>query len=505
MEKNLECKIALIIGGLVFLAALTGGTLLTSFMCRLSRRLGAVDKPDGDLKCHNQATPTLGGIPLFLAMVLGILSLSVLVWVYGFSWAVIGWLDWNLFTGGMFVGGLIILLLGASDDLHHVMPHTKLLFQIISAMVLIGSGLVINHCDFFGVFGLSLGAMSVPFTLFWLIGSCNAFNFIDGMDGLASGIGIVTALVLSLLGFMTGHYGPAIISLALAGSLMGVLFFNLRPALIFLGDSGSQLIGLILGALTIKIASVDGVFALPTAGLILSVPVLDALLSILRRYSMGKSPIRGDRKHIHHCLRRYGLSVNQVSMTLWAVVLVTGGMGIVFWFADGVQAGLAALTFVALQLYVGSRLGCLEGRRLAQRLVGGSYRWKDAKQQASKSQPVAKLEVLWERMEPLFEKMQLDRAVLTLEGVSADGRTKYETYQWVRSDGLMAELLGSQWTKRFALEGDEPRVATLRLESAEHLWRDEDRIDWLLQQIRNNMRQASRLGNEQMAEVEMKI
>jgi hypothetical protein len=191
-------------------------------------------------------------------------------------------------------------------------------------------------------------------------------------------------------------------------------------------------------------------------------------------------------------------------MTLWAVVLVTGGMGIVFWFADGVQAGLAALTFVALQLYVGSRLGCLEGRRLAQRLVGGTYRWKDAKQQASKSQPVAKLEVLWERMEPLFEKMQLDRAVLTLEGVSADGRTKCETYQWVRSDGLMAELLGSQWTKRFALEGDEPRVATLRLESA-HLWRDEDRIDWLLQQIRNNMRQASRLGNEQMAEVEMKI
>jgi len=99
---------------------------------------------------------------------------------------------------------------------------------------------------------------------------------------------------------------------------------------------------------------------------------------------------------------------------------------------------------------------------------------------------------LWEEMKPQFEQMKLDPAILTLEAIGADGKPKYETYQWVRDDTLMAELLASRWIKRFSVNGDESRVATLRLESAEQLREDENRINRLLSQIRSNMQFVTR-------------
>jgi len=374
----------------------------------------------------------------------------------------------------------------------------------LAALVVMASGLVINRCGFFDVFELPLGLLAVPFTLFWLVGSCNAFNFIDGMDGLATGIGVVTSLLLALLGFLTGEYGAAILSMTLAGALSGVLFFNVRPALIFLGDSGSQLIGLLLGALTIKIATTNGVFALPTAGLLLSVPVMDAFLSILRRFSKYESPIRGDHQHIHHCLNRYGLGVNIVSLTLCLAALVTGGMAIVFRFTTGVAPAAAAMAMIGLMFYSGVRLGCLDLQKLLNRLVG-THRWRKLTSPGKTSHGKAELDVFWERMKPLFEQMHLDRAILTLEGVGEEGRTQYETYQWVRSEAeQMAELLASRWTKRFTFDGDDDhRIATLRLESAEQLRRDGERVEWLLKQIRHNMRFVT--SQQQQQQEEMKV
>jgi hypothetical protein len=104
-------------------------------------------------------------------------------------------------------------------------------------------------------------------------------------------------------------------------------------------------------------------------------------------------------------------------------------------------------------------------------------------------------------MKPLFEQMMLDRAVLTLEGISADGRPDCEIYQWVRSEELIAELVRNQWTKRFSLDGDIPRIATLRLESAKQQLKDEQRIDMLLREIRNNMRYNNRKPTQKAQEM----
>ena len=324
------------------------------------------------------------------------------------------------------------------------------------------------------------------------------------MDGLASGIGVVIALVLAGFGFANGAYGPALVSLVVAGGLLALLLFNFKPAMIFLGDSGSQLLGLLLGALVIEIATINGVFALPSAGIILSIPVLDALLSILRRYSRSESPACGDHEHIHHRLRRYGMSVRQVSLTLMAAALVCGCMALICQLVGGYGIAVSAIVFVGIELYIGVRLGCLDLKKLWQRLVK-RYQWQAAREgESSLSSKTAELAVLWEQMKPLFEQMQLDRAILTLEGVNENGRQKYQTYKWVRSNALISGSItpvvqpSSRWTKRFSLGGDETQIATLRLESVEDTGRqgksllhDEQRITWLLKQISDNIRTTS--------------
>ncbi len=495
MKDNLNSmfsvwEIALLAGGILFLFTLTIGVLCTSWMCRLSWRWGALDRPDGFLKRHGKATATLGGVPLFAAILSGVLFL--LFMGRGLEDVAAKYFGSNVSGKALLAASLIILALGICDDIHRVMPRTKFLFQIMAAMILVGSGLAVHRLDIFGVFEIPLGILAVPFTLFWLVGSCNAFNFIDGMDGLASGIGLVISLVLAGLGFLVGDFCSGLLSLVLGGGLLAILLFNRKPAVIFLGDSGSQLVGLLLGMLTIQIATIQDVFYLPCAGIILSVPIVDAFLSILRRYSASESPALGDHRHIHHCLRHRGMSVNRVALVLSLSALISGVAGILCVKGQGVWVAMSALGFVLLEVTLAIYAGCLNVRVFTERLRG-SFRWSVVPaNQAKTGKGMAELEVLWDRMKPLFEQMMLDRAVLTLEGVNADGRTDCETYQWVRSEELIAELFRNQWTKRFSLEGDIPRIATLRLESAKQQLKDEQRIDLLLKEIRNNMKSNSK-------------
>lgn len=216
----------------------------------------------------------------------------------------------------------------------------------------------------------------------------------------------------------------------------------------------------------------------------------------------------GDHKHIHHCLRRMGFSVRRVSMVLWLIVILCGGMAYLCQRETGYTMAAASVIFLGLQLYAGIRLGCLDLRQLYARLTGRmkastkspTYQIDGIHtlQGGEKSHPLAEVEVFWERMKPMFEQMHLDRAVLTLEGVGENGRSQRETYQWVRSKELMAEFLRSRWTKRFSL--DEQRVATLLLESANQTQQDEKHIEWLIKQISRNMRTAKQLQNKLQVE-----
>ena len=514
MELSERVISVLLAGGLAFLTALTTGVILVSAMCRLSRRWGALDRPDGTLKCHVRPTATLGGIPLFLAFLMG---LGVLVPLsHRISFVSFQVCEGRVHWLPLFIAGLFLLGVGVKDDLHHVAPRSKIFFQVLAGMVLIGSGLIIGRLGFLGVFEISLGVLAFPFTLFWLVGSCNAFNFIDGMDGLASGVGLVIALFLAGFGLYQGVYGSALVALALAGGLASILLFNFKPAVIFLGDSGSQLVGLLLGALVIETTTTNGVFALPSAGILLSLPVLDAFLSVLRRYSRAETVARGDHQHIHHCLRRQGLGVRHISLMLSAGAAVCGLMA---WFClrrFGYGAALISIVFVAVEIYLGIRLGCLEPYRLVQRVLGNpAANTTPRTRTEAGGLKAVELNAMWERMKPLFEKMDLDRAILTLEGVTEKGRQRFKTYKWVRSNGLIAAKVSSEamphsrWTKRFPLNEDVSQIATIRLESIERACRssqsnryDDQRISLLLKQISENIRMTSNPQISQAAQAD---
>jgi UDP-GlcNAc:undecaprenyl-phosphate GlcNAc-1-phosphate transferase len=145
--------------------------------------------------------------------------------------------------------------------------------------------------------------------MFWLLGAINALNLIDGMDGLATGVGIVLSLAVAVMAMLTGHSTEAFLSLALAGGLLGFLMYNSPPASIFLGDAGSMLIGLLLGALAIR-GALKGpatvALAAPTA--IWAIPIFDVLMAILRRKLTGRSIYETDRGHLHHSLMKRGFS-----------------------------------------------------------------------------------------------------------------------------------------------------------------------------------------------------
>ncbi len=502
---------ALVMGIGAFLVSLVTGTVLTYIMTRLSNRWDIMDRPDGFLKHHLQATATLGGIPLLLAIISGVAILAIAGKTAGFASLfpnLSGLYGSNNLTNAtnintsanineyawfryfaLFVAGIIIIALGIHDDIRQVKPRTKLLFQTIAATILVASGLLIRQIGFVQWHPVSLGILAVPFSIFWLVGSCNAFNFIDGIDGLACGIGILASLTLAGIGFVEGSYTPAIIALAVAGGLLAVLIFNFHPAMIFLGDSGSQLVGFILGILSIQIASNSGVFNLPVAGIILTVPIIDTFLAILRRYSLHRSPAQGDQQHIHHCLQRYGFKVANVSLMLWSVMIANCVMAfIVRLFPSGISLAGATLLIVS-QLYLGIKAGCLDLRTLFARLTNIRHK------EETKSNPVLpqmqenELKILWERMKPLFRQMRLDRAILTLQLPADNGHGRYKTYRWVRSKGTLKLNPASRWTKRFALQGDEQQIAILKLESEAKHQSDEERIEWLLQQINKNMQQ----------------
>src|SRR5437868_2212657 len=151
--------------------------------------------------------------------------------------------------------------------------------------------------------------MAVPVTLFLLLGAIGSLNLIDGMDGLLSTVGVLVSLAVAGMAVMGGHWLAACAAVALAGALLGFLRYNFPPATIFLGDSGSMLIGLVLGVLAIKSAlKTPTTVALMAPAVLLTIPIFDTFAAILRRKLTGRSIYSTDRGHLHHCLLSRGLS-----------------------------------------------------------------------------------------------------------------------------------------------------------------------------------------------------
>ena len=297
-------------------AALAVSLLLTPLVRSLAWRLGVLAHPDSERRFHRGPVPLLGGVAVYFALVAGLIAALLLD---RFRQPDLARLCWTLIPAA----GLACLF-GTVDDCWSLRWRAKLVLQFLAALLIVSAGLSV---DFIVVFGcrIELGWWGVALTIGWLMGCINALNLIDGLDGLASVVGLSTTSMMGIIALSMGNAHVAAASLALSAALAGFLVFNRPPASVFLGDSGSTLIGLVIGVLGIQGTLKSSATLSITAPVVLmTLPIFDVLMALVRRQLTGKPLALGDREHIHHCLLERGLGPWQVLGILGALCLATG-------------------------------------------------------------------------------------------------------------------------------------------------------------------------------------
>lgn len=304
---------------LLFVVGLVLALALTPPVRGLALRVGAVDQP-GERKIHTAPVPRLGGLAIFGAFHLGLLLGFVPLFGLAYHLRESAH-QWFLH---LFPSVLAILLVGVWDDIRPLRPAVKFLGQLVAASLAIAGGCVIRLVEVPWVGTVALGAWAVPATLLWILALTNAFNLIDGLDGLACGIGLISTGTLAAVAVLRQDSALALVCALLAGTLTGFLRHNFHPARIFMGDSGSQFLGFALALLSVT-ASHKSTAAMSVLVPLLAfgLPLLDTVLSVLRRsLREGGAVFQADRDHIHHRLLQLGFSHPRAVLVLYAVSLV---------------------------------------------------------------------------------------------------------------------------------------------------------------------------------------
>jgi UDP-GlcNAc:undecaprenyl-phosphate GlcNAc-1-phosphate transferase len=241
------------------------------------------------------------------------------------------------------LGGTLIVLLGFLDDLGNLRPATKLLGQALAVLIVMKAGIAIKIV-FLPPF------ISYPLSFIWLIGMTNAFNIIDIMDGLSSGVAAIACAFLFTIAAYSGQTGLATMILALMGALLGFLRFNYRPARIYLGDAGSLFIGFMLGAIgMVGIYTTVNPVAVLAPILILGVPIFDTLFVMTVRWMRGLNPLKGSPDHFALRLRKWRLSVAQTVLVSYGASLLLGAVALLMVYGSA-RISTGALLAISLGL-----------------------------------------------------------------------------------------------------------------------------------------------------------
>ena len=365
--------------------------------------------------------PRVGGIAVFVAL-LAAVGLGVVLGETGMDTVA---RTSNLY-GHLLGGAALLLAVGLADDFLDLSPAVKLLAQGMAAMLAVSGGLIVSAVEIGPHTIVTLGWAGIPLTLFWIIAVTNAFNFIDGLDGLASSIGIVGLIATSISAAALGHVDVMVLSMAMLGALAGFLRYNLAPARIYLGDSGSLLIGYLLATLALLGATTASHVTLVYIPLFaLAIPLLDASIAIARRW-LRRIPIwKGDHRHIHHRVLALGLSKRQSVGILVAAAAALASVGIATSFASpklfaavALLSATATLSLVAagfhqLQYYEFSAAHtAIRMRRSSwRRSVRDEIRMRDAERELATAHDLSELRVGLDRCALAFglDRIEISR------------------------------------------------------------------------------------------------
>jgi UDP-GlcNAc:undecaprenyl-phosphate/decaprenyl-phosphate GlcNAc-1-phosphate transferase len=294
-----------------------------------SIRFGVLARPSSD-RPHEKPTALLGGLAVMLGFVAAIGFVGVMS---GLPYHSLPWLA---------AFAIAMCLVGLLDDIVDLSPRQKLILELAAISVLVWWG---PHLDF-----LPYQPLNIAITIFWLVTATNAFNLIDGIDGLAAGVGIVAALSIAIVAALHQHDGTMVVGLALAGALAGFMIFNFPPATVFMGDEGALAVGLVLGVLSIQASrfgegSLPARLAMPL--LALMVPLLDTVTVTVTRLARGNPISSRGLDHSHHRLTRLGMSSSSAAVTLIGLQVIAGCCAIALSVVPGHEAVLL-LPFMVL-------------------------------------------------------------------------------------------------------------------------------------------------------------
>jgi len=415
----------------LFLISASASLTLTPLLRRFCERYQLLDEPHDTRRVHHHAVPRLGGVAIFLSLVIALAFLPLVN---------------NLLTQTLrpqlreiivfLVCGSLVLLLGVYDDLRGANPWVKFA-GLASATIL------------FYLLGGRIAGLSIPFvgnvtlhpvvgfllTLVWVVGIANAFNLIDGVDGLATGSALFSSLVLLTVSLIQGNALVAVIALVLTGALAGFLRYNFNPASIFLGDSGSLFVGFALAMLSVQgsqKASTAVAVAIPI--LAFGLPMVDTSVAIARRFLSGKPIFQGDREHIHHMLLERGWSQRRVVLVLYGVSAMFGLLAMLF-----VNSGnsLTAVVLFVVGVAVVLALGKLryhevdELRASVKRNIGERRaRAANNLRMRRACQAVSAAATLNELFDGVLEVIELGEFVYATAQLSGNGHLEFNERAW---------------------------------------------------------------------------
>jgi len=331
------------------LAAFVVALLVTPLMKKIGLKLGAVDKPN-ERKVHSRVITRIGGFAIYAGFVVPTLFTQLP--------------DRQVL--GLVVAGTLIVMVGLFDDLRGMSAKVKLLGQIGAALVLVWFGVEVDYITNPLNGGIiSLGKLSLPITIFWLIGVTNAVNLIDGLDGLAAGITAIAALTLAVVAWTQEQYSVVAMALFLTASTLGFLRYNFNPAQLFMGDCGSLFLGFNLGALSVmglsKGATVISLF-IPI--IILGIPIMDTFFAITRRFSNKKPIFEPDKGHLHHRLLAMGLTHQQSVLVMYAITFLLGSSAVFLTMLTTAQSVLILIVIILIILLGANRIGIITGQEV---------------------------------------------------------------------------------------------------------------------------------------------
>jgi UDP-GlcNAc:undecaprenyl-phosphate/decaprenyl-phosphate GlcNAc-1-phosphate transferase len=305
--------------------------IATPSLIKVAKLKHLVDEPGDTRKLHRRSIPTIGGIMIFAGTIIGY-SLwfpSKEGWVLGNNYFPIEALnEFKFLVACMF----ILFFLGLKDDIIGVSPTKKLIVHLVVGCILVYVA-DIRITQFWGLFDVDQLPywLSITLSLFVYIVIVNAINLIDGVDGLAAGVGLIASVAFAFWFYRTGDQPLALLAMGLGGSLLGFLIYNFQPAKLFMGDSGSLIIGLVLFVLAVKMIEfpvkrmlivMNAVPKPVLAMAILAYPLVDTLRVFIIRAAKGRSPFSADKNHIHHKLLALGFSHRQTSLILYCFSIV---------------------------------------------------------------------------------------------------------------------------------------------------------------------------------------